>query len=135
MIELNHCYFDKQLSFVPVLFWSTYQVNLFLMVKSLGFKLQEMLSSSVVKQGCIIHVIGLGSMEFGFVSFPILYENFFYNEGCCRNASSRAEPILGSVTRFGRVSDTRYSVVTSLPIPSIKKKFLEQHFIHLSRHL
>jgi len=40
---------------------------------------------------------------------------------------SRAEPILRSDTRFGRVSAYRkYSVATSLPIPSIEEKISEQ---------
>jgi len=41
---------------------------------------------------------------------------------------SRDEPILGSATRFSRVSDTRYSVVTSLPKPSIKKNLNSNSF-------
>ena len=43
----------------------------------------------------------------------------------------RAEPILGSA-EYQLLGNTRHSVVTSLPKPSIKQKTFEQQFIHLS---
>src|SRR6218665_2959737 len=46
---------------------------------------------------------------------------------------TRAEPILGSA-EYQLLGNPRYSVVTSLPIPSNKKNY-EQQFIHLGSHL
>jgi len=50
----------------------------------------------------------------------------------------RAEPILGSVTRFGRVPDTRQYSVLGRHKPAdteYKRTNFEQQFSHLSRHL